>query len=166
MAGYVIHLAIGQEYLKKHPEIKNKEEFLEGIIYPDLVQDKSTTHFGIDARRTSLQRFLRAKSINTPRDLGHFLHLVTDYYFYNQYLKDVNWEEVGNKLYNDYDVLNEHLIKQYNIIVPANVRECVKFKSGDLNYLTTSGITDFIKRISSLDLVKLKSDIQTRGEER
>ena len=43
MAGFVIHLAIGQEYAKRK-EIKNIEEFLRGCIEPDL-QDKSTSHY-------------------------------------------------------------------------------------------------------------------------
>ena len=42
MAGYVIHLAVGEEYLRNYPnEIKNYNDFIEGIIYPDSVTDKS-----------------------------------------------------------------------------------------------------------------------------
>ena len=47
MAGYVIHLAVGEQFLKNFPnEIKNYEEFIKGIIYPDNVIDKSQTHYG------------------------------------------------------------------------------------------------------------------------
>ena len=46
MAGYVIHLAVGEEFIRNFPnEIKNYEEFIEGIIYPDSVSDKSITHY-------------------------------------------------------------------------------------------------------------------------
>lgn len=42
MAGYVIHLAVGEEYLRNFPnEIINYEKFIEGIIYPDSVSEKS-----------------------------------------------------------------------------------------------------------------------------
>ena len=36
MAGYVIHLAIGEEYIRKHKyDIKDRKEFLKGIVAPD-----------------------------------------------------------------------------------------------------------------------------------
>ena len=38
MPGYVIHLAVAEEYLKKHKNVKeNYDEFIEGVIYPDSV---------------------------------------------------------------------------------------------------------------------------------
>ena len=40
MPGYVIHIAIAQEYLKKHNQ-NFSGEFIEGSIYPDLISDKS-----------------------------------------------------------------------------------------------------------------------------
>ena len=40
MPGFVIHLAIGQEYLRK--QNKNySEEFQKGIVAPDFIDDKS-----------------------------------------------------------------------------------------------------------------------------
>ena len=48
MAGYVIHLAIAEEYLKKHKDVKEDyDEFIKGVIYPDSETDKSLTHYGI-----------------------------------------------------------------------------------------------------------------------
>lgn len=53
MPGFVIHIAVGKEYIKKHVnEIKNKEKFYEGILAPDLISltdknvSKSETHYG------------------------------------------------------------------------------------------------------------------------
>lgn len=63
MAGYVIHLAVGEEYIRKHPnEINNYEEFIEGVIYPDSVTDKSLTHYGLKSSQVNLKRFLRIKT--------------------------------------------------------------------------------------------------------
>ena len=47
MPGYAIHIAIAQEYIKKHPkEVINKEEFLKGTIAPDLESNKNKSHYG------------------------------------------------------------------------------------------------------------------------
>lgn len=43
MPGFVIHLAIGEEYARKK-DIKDKNQFLMGIISPDLY-DKEKSHF-------------------------------------------------------------------------------------------------------------------------
>ena len=46
MPGYVIHIAIATQYIKKHNNIKNEEEFIKGTIYPDSVSEKKLTHYG------------------------------------------------------------------------------------------------------------------------
>ena len=47
MPGYVIHLAVAEEYLRKQKKVKeNYNDFIEGVIYPDSVTDKSLTHYG------------------------------------------------------------------------------------------------------------------------
>ena len=53
MPGFVIHLAVAKEYMQKHKdEIKNEEEFMRGILEPDLISDlnknisKGKTHYG------------------------------------------------------------------------------------------------------------------------
>ena len=56
MPGFVIHLAIGQEYLRK--QNKNySEEFQKGIVAPDFIDDKSKTHYGKSPRYTNLKKF-------------------------------------------------------------------------------------------------------------
>ena len=39
MAGYVIHIAVAQEFLRKNKENYN-EDFIRGSILPDLTNDK------------------------------------------------------------------------------------------------------------------------------
>ena len=87
MAGYVIHLAVAEEYLRNHKD--NKEdynEFIEGVIYPDSVKDKSETHYGEISNDANLYEFLQDKNIDNSFNRGYFLHLLTDYLFYNHYL--------------------------------------------------------------------------------
>ena len=102
MPGFTIHLAIGEQYIKKHKEeIKNKKEFIKGIIAPDLNEkmtdiekNKSKSHYGKweeYSATTNIEQFLKDKNVNVNEDYwkGYFLHLLTDYYFYNiDFLKE------------------------------------------------------------------------------
>ena len=66
MAGYVIHLAVAEEYLKKHNNIKeNYDEFIEGVIYPDSVTDKSLTHYGSKSSKVILKDFLKKNKLES-----------------------------------------------------------------------------------------------------
>ena len=84
MAGYVVHLAVAEEYLKSHPE-EQYEEFIQGVIFPDSVTPKSITHYGKSSAYTNLGEFLKENDINNSYKRGYFLHLLTDYLFYNYY---------------------------------------------------------------------------------
>ena len=132
MAGYVIHLAIAEEYLRKHKDIKEDyEEFIKGVIYPDSVTDKSLTHYGIKSSKVILKDFLQDNEINNSYMRGYFLHLITDYLFYNKYL-----EKFSKDIYNDYDILNKRLIEKYNVVLPENVQNNVFYKEGETKILT------------------------------
>ena len=87
MAGYVIHLAVGEEYLRIHPgDINDYNKFIEGIIYPDSVTDKSLTHYGPKSSQVNLKKFFNDRDIEDDFNKGYFIHLVTDYLFYNKFL--------------------------------------------------------------------------------
>ena len=88
MAGYVIHLAVGEEFIRNFPnEITNYEDFIKGIIYPDSVEDKSLTHYGEKSSKVNLKLFFNERDILDDFNKGYFLHLVTDYLFYNKFLR-------------------------------------------------------------------------------
>ena len=57
MPGYVIHLAIGQEYAKRK-KIENIEEFLKGCIAPDLTE-KNASHYLYRNRKNKFTEFYR-----------------------------------------------------------------------------------------------------------
>ena len=87
MPGYVIHLAVAEEYLKKHPIPKeNYTDFIQGVIFPDSVTDKSLTHYGNGSSESNLYKFLLQNQIIDSFKRGYFLHLLTDYLFYNKYI--------------------------------------------------------------------------------
>lgn len=156
MAGYVIHIAVAQEYLKKHSKIQeNENEFIKGVIYPDSVSDKSLTHYGKKSSKVILKDFLSENDINTSFKRGYFLHLVTDYLFYNKYL-----EKFSKEIYNDYDILNRPLIEKYNVKLPREVEKMCFYKTGETSILSLQLAQKLIDEISSLDLEKIENEIK------
>ena len=90
MPGYVIHLAVAEQYLRKNEN--NKEdysEFIEGVIFPDSVKDKSLTHYGNGSSNSNLYKFLQENKLENSFKRGYFLHLLTDYLFYNKYKQNL-----------------------------------------------------------------------------
>ena len=85
MPGFVIHIAVAQEYLKKHKK-SFSEDFILGSIEPDFTDNKSETHYGKSSSSTNLKNYLSKNKICTDFERGYFLHLITDYLFYNHYL--------------------------------------------------------------------------------
>ena len=72
MPGYVIHLAVAKEYLKKSKNRnENEEEFINGVIFPDSVKDKAITHYGEKSSKSNLYEFLKdKKSLETIYKAG------------------------------------------------------------------------------------------------
>ena len=156
MAGYVIHLAVAQEYLKKHKDVKEDyDEFIKGVIYPDSVTDKSLTHYGIKSSKVILKDFLQDNEINNSYMRGYFLHLITDYLFYNKYL-----EKFTKDIYNDYDILNKRLIEKYNVVLPENIQNNVFYEDGETKILTMELAIKIIDEISDLNLNAVEKEIR------
>lgn len=155
MPGYVIHLAVAEEYLKNH---KNKSEeyseFIEGVIFPDSVKDKSETHYGVKSSVSNLYEFLKENEIDTSFKRGYFLHLLTDYLFYNRYV-----DRMSKDMYNDYDILNSKLIEKYNVVLPEKVKNQVFFKDGELVILSMELIDKLVFDISKMDIDDIAKEV-------
>lgn len=155
MAGYVIHLAVAESYIKKHEDdIKDYNRFIEGVIFPDSVSDKSITHYGEKSSKTDLKAFLEDNKIDNDYNKGYFLHLVTDYIFYNKLLK-----YFSKDIYNDYDILNEKLQKKFNVTLPENIKDKVFYKEGKTKVLKLENIIKFIEDVSDYKLYEIKERI-------
>ena len=144
MAGFTIHLAVGKQYMEKHNgEIKNEKEFIKGIIAPDLNEkmtdiekNKSKSHYGKweeYSATTNIEQFLKDKNVNVNEDYwkGYFLHLLTDYYFYNiDFLKESKEIEQNKEhFYYDYDCLNQDLIEKYKVMCDIrNSKKIYKYR--------------------------------------
>ena len=128
MPGYIIHLAVGNEFIKNHPtEILDKDKFIDGVIYPDLTYDKSKTHYGPKSSMTNLKNFFLDKEIDTDFNKGYCMHLITDYLFYNKFLKVFYGRD---ELHNEYDLTNYYLQSIFNVVVPEKIKDKVKYKNG------------------------------------
>ena len=120
-----------------------------------MTDDKTKTHYGKSPAYTNLKNYLLKNEINTTFDEGYFLHLVTDYLFYNYYLNYLEKPQI----YNDYDYTNKNIIEKYNISIPENIKDKVFFKEGIPKILTLELAYKVIEEISSMDLEKIKQEV-------
>lgn len=160
MPGYAIHLAVAKEYIRNF-RIKDEEEFLKGTLAPDLLSkgEKKETHYTEStSSHVDLNKFLKSNKINTSYQEGYFLHLITDYLFYNKYFLNVN-----SDIYNDYDILNDELIKKYNIEIPEEVKDRIQSKTGELKVLNREKVFQAISEISRKNLKDYKKEIKKTG---
>lgn len=160
MAGYVIHLAVAEEYLKKNDKKENYNEFIEGVIYPDSIKDKSKTHYGEKSCKPNLYKFLIDNNIDNSFNRGYFLHLLTDYLFYNNYIGDFTKEA----LHNDYDILNRKLINKYKIILPEHIKKYVFFSEGTAQILSLQVMEHMIEDISNMCIDDIALEIKSEPE--
>ncbi|MCL2846264.1 MAG: hypothetical protein FWE38_01085 [Firmicutes bacterium] len=99
MACIFVHLAVAKRYLSNHKgEIENEQDFIDGNVLPDVCEptDKEDTHYGIRSERVdilkrfsekiSLPNFLRHNKLDSDINRGRFLHLITDWEYYNTFL--------------------------------------------------------------------------------
>lgn len=180
MPGFTIHIATAKEYMRKHKlEIKNEEEFIKGVIAPDMnenlddpAEDKSKTHYGKWGKHqvtTLIDDFLKDSKINLEDDFwkGYFLHLLTDHYFYNKYFKEEHEQIVKNddRFYYDYDCLNKSIIDIYKIDIMDNIKKFMNMYDEEPKYLKKLKIIDFIEEISSMNIEDKVELIKREGME-
>lgn len=154
MPGYVIHLAVTQEYLRKNNK-KKTDDFMLGSVEPDFTTDKSKTHYGKSPAYTNLKKYLESNKIDNDFNQGYFLHLVTDYLFYNYYLDEIRKPQI----YEDYDMTNKFLIEKYKIDLPRKVEDRVFFKDGIPQILTVELACKVIDEISEYKLEEIQKEV-------
>lgn len=160
MAGYVIHLAVAEEYIKNFPnDIDDYKEFIEGVIAPDSVKDKSLTHYGAKSSKVNLKSFFGDRDINDSFNKGYFSHLVTDYLFYNRFLS-----YFSKDIYNDYDILNKALIEKFGVKVPDSVKNSVFYLDGETKILELEDTINFIINTAKYNLSDVKEAVMNNDE--
>ena len=135
MASAVIHLCIANE-VNKYLKWDNNMLLL-GSIAPDISkhigQYKEISHFLDHTNEDdipNLQRFLNKyqSELNKPFELGYFIHLLTDKYWFRDYVykyieryaqdnskKDLTYTGLRDIIYNDYTNINITLIDKYEL---------------------------------------------------
>jgi hypothetical protein len=184
MASLMIHMLVGQEYCKKH-RVKNVDAFLEGNIAPDLVKDKRPTHFSnIVHNKTYTETIINkvnlpvcCDNINLDSDFhrGGFLHLLTDYVFFNKYLIDCpgykkieaqSMFDIQDSLYRDYYRINNWIMNMYSDIkidmLPENTTTT---GTGKMEIIRLNDLRKIVEYCSNLDLDKIYEDIKTNQSE-
>ena len=159
MPGFVIHIAIAKEYIKKYNNIRDIEEFVRGNIEPDLTEDKSKTHYGKSPTYTNLKEFLINNELDNDINKGKFLHLIADYLFYNFYLRDVPIQGSKEIMHNDYDIINKELINKYNIELLEEIKQKVYYKEGNPKIVTLDLAIKVINEISDLNMEQVRKEI-------
>lgn len=184
MASFNIHLAIANKYLVKN-HINNKKEFYNGIIDPDLVENKIQSHY-TDLKsknllipylegKAQLNKFLLENDIDTDYNKGVFLHLITDYLFFkdffdNDYLINITYDDFVKDLFYSYKYVNNYLENKYKLDlnqfgdklttsikndINTKKSECNDFK----NILEFDKLDLFIEKVSSVNLNEYKAKI-------
>ncbi len=177
MPSFNIHLAVAVKYSQSH-KIENKEEFFRGNIDPDLVKDKSISHYtGMRDKnhlrqyvfeKVRLNEFLKKNKVETDYEKGVFLHLATDFIFYqeiltDEYLTKVDFDEMIQDLYYTYRITNPYLEEKYNIhslnlddVMNSNIKQTLIRMNVDntcgTNLLPETIMDNFIEKVAKIDL--------------
>jgi len=197
MANLYTHLAIAKKYIEKHPgKIENAQSFYDGNVMPDLVDEKGkeSTHYGNrDERKDLLKRmrnkvglfeFLQNNKLDTDLNRGRFLHLYTDWEYYNNllaadYLSTVCLEQFQIDHIYTCIVHSKHVRDKYSVTYCISSFEkeindaIARWRRMDIErwgdagpqgklILSLEQIEDFIERISSVNLDELAQIIKTR----
>lgn len=190
MASTHIHLAICNRYLEKN-KIEDADAFFRGNLDPDLTEDKSISHYtGAEDKnnlryhleqKVRLNEFLEQEDIDSDYQRGIFLHLITDYIFFNdffenEYMNNVTYQDFVKDLYYSYKMIDNYLIDTYNLDFKDysnKINENIKFyrKKNDvndneqrINILPQNKLNEFIERISSIDIYKYRDKIIKNGK--
>ena len=158
MPGYVMHIAIAQEYMRKK-QMKYSEEFIKGTIAPDMIKPKSQSHYGKSPAYTNLHSFLLKNKIDSDYIKGYFLHLIADYLFYNKYLDKIEKPQ----MYYDYACNNKVLIEKYNIKLLDSVKDKVLIKEGIPKIVTFELACRVIDEVSELDLTQVEEEVKSNN---
>lgn len=192
MASSVIHWAIANVYLQSQPQA-NREEFKAGVAEPDIAaylqgdQKKALSHYtDLEPRqqetaqngdfcfrtmcrtKVNLYRFLRENDLGENDFLwGYFCHLVGDYYFFNYFIDPKFFDDDRHKfrfIYSDYDRVARPVEERYSI---ANIDNpwADLHRDGEPQYFTLEALFDFIDRVGSIDLNKLRTAILNSSDE-
>lgn len=170
MAGINIHKLIAMKYIEKHSDVDNIEGFYKGCIIPDLVEDKKISHYSDYTKqdfsdlpeafkyKTMLNWYLKEHRIDSSYELGMFLHLVTDYLWFNkfidkEYLSNTTFEKFQTDYYYSLDIVDSYIEDKYKIL--SYKRKKYKFEDKYIiknNIIPINKLERFIQYVTNINL--------------
>lgn len=173
-----IHIAIARKYLKEHNDIQDEIAFIKGNLEPDLVADRNASHFtkkgnkdnllNILKNKIQLHEYLKTVKISDDYEKGYFLHLVTDYVFFNDfldkdYIKNKDYSNFKKDLYYSYNMVHNYLNNNYDIDYHPfenEIKKRISTSQIDANYngekrtniIPFDKLDDFINEIVEKDI--------------
>ena len=180
MASLMIHMVVAQEFCKKN-NIENIELFLKGNLSPDLTENKQLAHGVTDYKplknyddvirgRVNLQVCCKLLDLNDDFQKGVFLHLITDYYFYNHYMVNLEtYKSITNKthekvnpiVYDEYGKVARVLISKFDDIRLDLLPDFARVVSEkDMVLFSKEGILNVIEVCSSFDLLEIFNKVK------
>lgn len=169
MASSAIHLAIAKKYLEKNPLLDYKK-VIGGTLYPDAADDNDKSHYTDINRgndnvshvrgKVDLYKYLCEHEVLDDFELGWFLHLVTDYLFFDEcftteYLLNTSYESFCKDLYFAYKCLGVYIPEKYNITkddyndYPSEYYPGIPYQNC---IISIDMIDEFIERVSSINI--------------
>ena len=131
MPSQIIHLAIAQKYLQKHPHaVKDVRKFFDGNVLPDLANDKAQSHCGIrtemfdivkrNREKVSPAKFAATHDMADDLNKGQYLHLYVDNKYYNDFLlkyfqQRLSGERIGTDMYETSRRDDAYLQQKYGV---------------------------------------------------
>ncbi len=159
MPSYVIHTAIAEVYVKRHPE-EEREAFMKGVIAPDFLV-KPQSHFGPASSQPDLELCKTTRGLSDSYSRGYYLHLLSDKLFFDVFLTAFSKE-----LYHDYDKVNADLIKRYGVRLLPETVGTVAFADGEPTLFDREALYRFIEAVGAADLFASYDDIAADVRER
>jgi hypothetical protein len=164
MPGYVIHLTIAKEYIKKH-KIDNRIEFLKGTIAPDGNKNKVESHYSIHGTSSgaNLYLYLKDNKLDNDYNKGYFLHLLADLLFYNKYFRFIEEDRLDiDEIHRDYDRINKYMLEEFDF--KEDEIELIQNKywiveNEEPKYLKIDKINEFIDIVSNYDIDSLANNV-------
>lgn len=177
MPALTIHLAIAKKYLENHPE-EDKESFISGSIAPDFGYDKISNHYGKEfdkitcleeyvSSMVDYDEYLKYNKLDTSYNRGFFLHLLTDYIFYydflnNNHIKGLNLNEIIKIGSKDFNSIASYIIKKYGLEIPDIAKDIIEYSNDKPKILTKEDIASFIEFMANINFSNYKSKLRLK----
>ncbi len=167
MASAVIHLCVAKK-INSFLQM-DERQFSLGAIAPDIAKQvgvtKNKSHFLNEDEREDTpphyKRFIEKykNELDKPFELGYLIHLMTDYYWFKDYVyqfineyskdKDTTYMAMRKIIYGDYTRLNQDLIDKYMLDLYYFQNE-IEYPKSKINEIPMDKLNILIEQIGKI----------------